>query len=144
MSDDDEVEKKSRFDNSLGILTKKFMAVVAESTTGVVDLNVASERLGVKKRRVYDITNVLEGIELLEKQSKNRIVWMYVRRLCAGVRAPVCARRRSCALTHRVVVLVLQTQGSVASRRWCAALERAAGRGGAGASARKRGRLAAR
>ena len=27
------------------------------------------------QRRIYDITNVLEGINLIEKQSKNIIVW---------------------------------------------------------------------
>jgi len=29
----------------------------------------------VQKRRIYDITNVLEGIELIEKKSKNHIAW---------------------------------------------------------------------
>ena len=31
-----------------------------------------------QKRRIYDITNVLEGIGLIEKQSKNTIRWKYV------------------------------------------------------------------
>jgi len=29
----------------------------------------------VQKRRIYDITNVLEGIGLIEKKLKNRIQW---------------------------------------------------------------------
>jgi hypothetical protein len=29
----------------------------------------------VQKRRIYDITNVLEGIGLIEKTSKNKIRW---------------------------------------------------------------------
>ncbi|CAI6348918.1 unnamed protein product [Macrosiphum euphorbiae] len=44
-------------------------------THGVVDLNIASEKLDVQKRRIYDITNVLEGIGILEKKSKNNIQW---------------------------------------------------------------------
>lgn len=28
-----------------------------------------------QKRRIYDITNVLEGIGLIEKRSKNSVVW---------------------------------------------------------------------
>lgn len=28
-----------------------------------------------QKRRIYDITNVLEGIGLIEKRSKNSIQW---------------------------------------------------------------------
>jgi transcription factor E2F3 len=31
-----------------------------------------------QKRRIYDITNVLEGIGLIEKTSKNNIHWKYV------------------------------------------------------------------
>jgi transcription factor E2F3 len=40
-----------------------------------VDLNDASKRLEVQKRRIYDITNVLEGIGLIEKTIKNKIRW---------------------------------------------------------------------
>ena len=29
----------------------------------------------MQKRRIYDITNVLEGIGLIEKKSKNNIAW---------------------------------------------------------------------
>lgn len=32
--------------------------------------------LGVQKRRIYDITNVLEGIGYIEKISKNKIKWV--------------------------------------------------------------------
>lgn len=31
-----------------------------------------------QKRRIYDITNVLEGIGLIEKKSKNSIQWRFV------------------------------------------------------------------
>lgn len=31
----------------------------------------------MQKRRIYDITNVLEGIGLIEKKLKNRIHWKY-------------------------------------------------------------------
>ena len=43
--------------------------------TGVLNLNEAAEMLGVQKRRLYDITNVLEGIQLIEKMGKNSIRW---------------------------------------------------------------------
>lgn len=32
----------------------------------------------MQKRRIYDITNVLEGIQLITKKSKNHIQWLYV------------------------------------------------------------------
>lgn len=64
-----------RGDTSLGILTKRFVDLLQESPDGVVDLNEASQKLSVLKRRIYDITNVLEGIGILEKKSKNNIQW---------------------------------------------------------------------
>ena len=45
------------------------------SITGIVDLNEAVHRLGVQKRRIYDTTNILEGIGILRKISKNQIEW---------------------------------------------------------------------
>lgn len=42
----------------------------------MLDLNRAAELLEVQKRRIYDITNVLEGIQLIRKKSKNHIQWM--------------------------------------------------------------------
>lgn len=70
-------KKKStcRYDSSLGLLTKKFVALLQEADDGVLDLNVAAGKLNVQKRRIYDITNVLEGIGLIEKKSKNNIQW---------------------------------------------------------------------
>lgn len=68
--------EKTRYDTSLGLLTKKFVDLLAQSADGVLDLNIAAETLQVQKRRLYDITNVLEGIHLIKKKSKNNIQWM--------------------------------------------------------------------
>ncbi|XP_029446614.1 transcription factor E2F3 isoform X2 [Rhinatrema bivittatum] len=68
--------EKTRYDTSLGLLTKKFIQLLGQSADGVVDLNKAAEVLKVQKRRIYDITNVLEGIHLIKKKSKNNIQWM--------------------------------------------------------------------
>ena len=56
-------------------MTKKFVSLFHSSSSGTVDLNKASESLNVQKRRIYDITNVLEGIGLVEKKSKNMVAW---------------------------------------------------------------------
>lgn len=68
-------KKNTRYYTSLGLLTKKFSALLENSPDGVVDLNRASQELCVQKRRIYDITNVLEGIGIVEKKSKNNIQW---------------------------------------------------------------------
>lgn len=52
------------------------MALLKKAPNGVLDLNEVATTLGVRKRRVYDITNVLDGIDLIQKRSKNLIQWM--------------------------------------------------------------------
>jgi len=89
----------TRYDSSLGLLTKKFVYLLkraashgclengtylgvkasegeGESEGGTLDLNAACKELQVQKRRIYDITNVLEGIGLIEKRNKNHIAWI--------------------------------------------------------------------
>ncbi|NXD73396.1 E2F6 factor, partial [Eolophus roseicapillus] len=68
--------RKPRFDASLVYLTRKFMDLVKTAPDGVLDLNEVATTLGVRKRRVYDITNVLDGIHLIQKRSKNLIQWV--------------------------------------------------------------------
>lgn len=68
-------DPNNRYDNSLGLLTRKFVALLKESPEGILDLNFAAKELDVQKRRIYDITNVLEGIGLIEKNSKNNVRW---------------------------------------------------------------------
>ncbi|XP_061207701.1 transcription factor E2F6 isoform X2 [Neopsephotus bourkii] len=65
--------RKPRFDASLVYLTRKFMDLIKAAPDGVLDLNEVATTLGVRKRRVYDITNVLDGIHLIQKRSKNLI-----------------------------------------------------------------------
>lgn len=65
----------NRIETSLGTLTRKFYDLLIQSKDGVLDLNEVSRKLNVQKRRIYDITNVLEGIELIAKASKNHIKW---------------------------------------------------------------------
>ncbi|CAH8362801.1 unnamed protein product [Eruca vesicaria subsp. sativa] len=64
-----------RYDSSLGLLTKKFVNLIREAEDGSLDLNYSADVLEVQKRRIYDITNVLEGIGLIEKTTKNHIRW---------------------------------------------------------------------
>ncbi|KAK2705129.1 transcription factor E2F1-like [Artemia franciscana] len=66
---------RTRQDASLGIITKKFLQLLEAEPTGVLDLNIACNKIGVQKRRIYDITNVLEGVGLITKVSKNNVLW---------------------------------------------------------------------
>ncbi|XP_028317301.1 transcription factor E2F3 [Gouania willdenowi] len=60
---------------SLCYLGMKFMTLLKQSTDGELDLNQVSQMLEAPKRRIYDITNVLQGINLVKKKSKSVIKW---------------------------------------------------------------------
>ena len=52
---------RGKSENSLELLTKKFIKYISNLKTKYIDLNNAVKVLNIKKRRIYDITNVLEG-----------------------------------------------------------------------------------
>ncbi|XP_034733369.1 transcription factor E2F1 [Etheostoma cragini] len=92
--------EKSRYDTSLNLTTKRFLDLLSQSADGVVDLNWASQVLEVQKRRIYDITNVLEGIQLISKKSKNNIQWLGNRVDAALVTRHKELQREVCDLTE--------------------------------------------
>lgn len=68
---------KQRQLSSLDGLTKKFIQCVKEKGEENIDINEIVKSLKVKKRRIYDITNVLEGIGYIKKSAKNQLQWLH-------------------------------------------------------------------
>ncbi|KAA8582917.1 hypothetical protein FQN60_015463 [Etheostoma spectabile] len=68
--------RATRQDVSLGMLTQRFLELLLTAPDGSLDLRQVTTSLQTRRRRVYDITNVLEGINLIEKQSTNRVKWI--------------------------------------------------------------------
>ncbi|KCZ79712.1 hypothetical protein H312_02902, partial [Anncaliia algerae PRA339] len=66
----------NKSENTLLNLTKRFLQILSESSDQSLDLNNASYLLNVSKRRIYDITNVLEGLELITKTHVNTVKWI--------------------------------------------------------------------
>ena len=57
---------------SLKILTLKFIDYIFENNFKTeLNLQNLSQKLNIKRRRLYDLTNVLEGIGYLKKYKKN-------------------------------------------------------------------------
>jgi hypothetical protein len=52
---------RQRIENSLGELTKNVIKYIKKSGENEIQINSLVDDLKVKKRRIYDITNVLEG-----------------------------------------------------------------------------------
>lgn len=56
-----EKKQKNRKLNSLNELTKKFLQILFEEKKEIINLKEIVQKIKVKKRRIYDITNVLQG-----------------------------------------------------------------------------------
>ncbi|XP_035775966.1 transcription factor E2F4-like [Anopheles albimanus] len=70
-------EGNRRVDKSLTLLTLGMVKMLRESPDGSLFLGEVVKMLRVdQKRRVYDVTNVLEGIGLIEKTGKNHVRWI--------------------------------------------------------------------
>jgi transcription factor E2F3 len=72
---DNDIEE-GRQENSLCQLTKKVLQYIKNKKKINININELVKDLGVKKRRIYDITNVLQGIGYIEKKGKNEIIWI--------------------------------------------------------------------
>ena len=71
MSQSGEKEKRT-----LITLTQDFLNVLTSSEGKEVDLSQLENDLGVSKRRLYDVTNVLAGIGIIERSGKAKVKWI--------------------------------------------------------------------
>ncbi|XP_032349609.1 transcription factor E2F7 [Camelus ferus] len=77
--DEFEKQRPSRKQKSLGLLCQKFLArypsypLSTEKTT--ISLDEVAVSLGVERRRIYDIVNVLESLRLVSRVAKNQYGW---------------------------------------------------------------------
>ena len=62
-------------ESSLGQLTKNFLNYIKTKGNKSINIKDLVNELNVKKRRIYDITNVLQGMGYLQKSGKNEIIW---------------------------------------------------------------------
>ena len=56
-----EKKLKNRRANSLSEITKKFLHILLEEKKDIINLKEIIPKIKVKKRRIYDITNVFQG-----------------------------------------------------------------------------------
>lgn len=61
---------RDKAESSLFHLTKQFRDALTSEPGGEADLNTLANTLGVPKRRIYDVVNVLEGVEMIVPVSR--------------------------------------------------------------------------
>ncbi|XP_038896045.1 E2F transcription factor-like E2FE isoform X2 [Benincasa hispida] len=65
----------SRKQKSLGLLCSNFLSLYNHDGVHSIGLDDAASRLGVERRRIYDIVNVLESVGVLSRKAKNQYSW---------------------------------------------------------------------
>lgn len=97
--EEDEMEKKpSRKQKSLGLLCQKFLALYPDypplDSPIWISLDKVATSLGVERRRIYDIVNVLESLMIVGRMAKNSYTWYGRRRLEAMLKELQCRGRQ--------------------------------------------------
>ena len=72
-------ESYSRKSKSLGLLCENFCK--CDWSAGIIGIDEAAKLLGVERRRIYDIINILESLDVVRRMCKNRYEWLGFARL---------------------------------------------------------------
>nr|XP_046235357.1 transcription factor E2F7 [Scatophagus argus]XP_046235358.1 transcription factor E2F7 [Scatophagus argus] len=88
--EDDADKKPSRKQKSLGLLCQKFLALYPDypppHSPIWISLDEVATSLGVERRRIYDIVNVLESLMIVGRMAKNSYTWYGRQRLEATLK----------------------------------------------------------
>jgi len=80
-------ERYSRKEKSLGQLSKKFLKIFGRMKDEEVSLDSVTSRLGVERRRIYDIINILESLGVVFRRGKNHYYWIGLIAICRKISA---------------------------------------------------------
>ncbi|CAI2340623.1 unnamed protein product [Caenorhabditis sp. 36 PRJEB53466] len=76
---DEDGECTSRKEKSLGLLCQRFLIAINEETVDSpsreVHLETVARKMSVEKRRIYDIVNVMEALDAMQKTNKSYYQW---------------------------------------------------------------------
>ena len=74
-NDEAESGAYNRKEKSLGELCRRFLFLYGTPQRGLLYLDQCTKELGVERRRIYDIINILESFSVIQRCAKNEYQW---------------------------------------------------------------------
>ena len=75
----------NRKEKSLGELCRRFLFLYGTPQKGRLYLDQCTRELGVERRRIYDIINILESFSVIERDIKNEYVWRGIDKIIVSI-----------------------------------------------------------
>ena len=79
--------KYNRKEKSLGELCRRFLGIYGKEQKDLLLLDQCTRELGVERRRIYDIINILESFCVIRRQAKNSYQWRGIDRIVHSIEA---------------------------------------------------------
>jgi hypothetical protein len=77
--------KLGRKEKSLGELCRKFLSIYGKEEKDLLLLDQCTSELGVERRRIYDIINILESFSVIKREAKNSYKWRGISRILESI-----------------------------------------------------------
>jgi transcription factor E2F7/8 len=78
--------KYNRKEKSLGELCRRFLSIYGKEEKDLLLLDQCTRELGVERRRIYDIINILESFCVIRRQAKNSYLWRGIDRIVHSIK----------------------------------------------------------
>ena len=78
-------------EKSLGELCKRFLSFYGQEGKGVLFLGQCTRELGVERRRIYDIINILESFSVIRRRAKNAYEWRGIEKIVLSIETQIKA-----------------------------------------------------
>ncbi len=69
----------------VGLLCDNFLSCYSNDKVEEICLDAAAAKLGVERRRIYDVVNVLESVHVVVRKAKNVYIWYGTNKLGASL-----------------------------------------------------------
>lgn len=81
----------NRKEKSLGELCRRFLFLYGTPQRGLLYLDQCTKELGVERRRIYDIINILESFSVIQRCAKNEYQWRGIDKIVFSIEKQINA-----------------------------------------------------